>query len=61
MAQLKEPLPIEDYENKFIGAQEMFISFYQDRLSEKKFDFVFEKIVTSISISLGQYTKKESN
>lgn len=60
MAQLKEPLPIVDYENKFVGVQEMFINFYEERLSEKKFDFVFEKLVTSISISLGQYTKKES-
>ncbi len=60
MAQLKEPMPIEDFENKFTGVLEKFIDFYEERLSGKKFDFVFEKLVTSISISLGQYTKKES-
>jgi hypothetical protein len=60
MAQLKEPKQIEDFENKFIGIQEMFIKFYEERLSEKKFDYVFEKLVTSISSSLAQYTKKES-
>lgn len=61
MAQLKEPLPIEDFENKFIGVQEMFIGFYEERLSyDKMFDFVFEKIVTSINTSLSQYAKKES-
>jgi len=61
LAQLKEPLPIEDFENKFIGVQEMYLNFYEERLSEKKIDFVFERIVTSISISLSQFSKKESN
>jgi len=60
MAQLKEPRQIEDFENKFYSVQEMFIKFFEERLGKKNIDFVFEKLITSISSSLGQYTKKES-
>lgn len=61
LSQLKDPKPIEDYENKFLDVKDFFISFYQINLNEKKIEFIFEKFVMFMNKYLGQLSKKESN